>query len=285
MLKMLGIDAGNSNIKIVGDEGELLIPSALGEYRERKLYQKFSDNDIEYKYKKERGFAGTLAQYESQLLASQMGDSKAHQEMVIRVLIGITQYTQETIFDIVVGQPIAKHNQEEKDKMKNMLQGEHRININGVERYINICNVEIASEGGSAFWSNPVSGVIRIMDIGGGTVNAATLNEARYIDKESFTIPEGMDTLLNNDLEALARKISLHALRVWDKEDALLICGGGSKSLKHHIGKYFNNSSLLCPFLRVVGSHGITQGRQLDPVFANAVGFYNMAKKVFNNVE
>lgn len=285
MLKILGIDAGNSNIKIVGEEGELLIPSALGEYRERKLYQKFSDNDIEYEYKGERGFAGTLAQYESQLLASQMGDSKAHQEMVIRVLIGIAQYSQETTFDIVVGQPITKHNQEEKDKITDILQREHKIIVNGVKRYVNIRNVAIASEGGSAFWSNPVSGVIRIMDIGGGTVNAATLNEARYIDKESFTIPEGMDTLLNNDLEALARKISLRALRVWDKEDTLLICGGGSKSLKHHISEYFNNSSLLYPFLKVVDSHGITQGKQLAPVFANAVGFYNMAKKVFSNVE
>lgn len=284
ILEILGIDAGNSNIKIVGSKGEMLIPSALGEHRERKLQQSFSKDDIEYEFNGQKGFAGTLAQYESQLLSSQMGNSKAHKEMLIRVLIGICQYSQNTSFSIVVGQPIIKHTTEEKEKMKKMLQKEHVITINGSQRQINIKNAEIAAEGGSAFWSNPSKGIIRIVDIGSGTVNAATLNEGRYVDKDSFTISEGLDTLLNDDLNAFTRKICLQALRLWDKEDNVLLCGGGAETILPYMQGYFDNVDTLTPRLQIKQQDGITLNRQMPTIYANAVGFHSIAKKVFRNV-
>jgi len=210
---ILGVDAGNSNIKVSGERGEVILPSALGEYRERKLEQKFSDDDIIYEFNNKKGFAGTLALHESQLLASRMGDSKAHEELIIRVLLGINKYCSENRdFKIVVGQPIAKHVQKEKEKIKSLLSGEHDITINNKKRIINIRNVEVASEAGAAFWSNPRQGKVRVIDIGSGTVNAATLIDGRYIDKESFTIKDGLETVLTDDDEAFARKIALQKL-------------------------------------------------------------------------
>lgn len=282
-METLGVDAGNSNIKVVGENGERIIPSALGEYRERKLHQDFSKDDIEYEYSGKKGFAGTLAQYESQLLSSQMGISKAHEEMLIRVLIGICQYSQESQFRIVVGQPIARHTKGDKLKMKSLLQKEHEIVINGVRRTINIINAEVGAEGGSAFWSNPSKGIVRIVDFGSGTVNAATLDEGRYIDKDSFTIPYGMDTLLNDDYSAFSRKISQYALRLWSKEDKVVLCGGGAERMLPYLKEYFSNVEVLHPKINKERSDGIVIGKQLDQIYANAVGYYNIAKKVFNN--
>jgi plasmid segregation protein ParM len=52
-----------------------------------------------------------------------MGDTKAHKDTLLRVLIGIHRYStlyqiDETEFDIVVGQPISKHTFDEKTNSK-----------------------------------------------------------------------------------------------------------------------------------------------------------------------
>lgn len=278
--EILGVDAGNSSIKVVGKDEPLLLPSALGEYRERKLDQKFSDDDIIYSYNGRKGFAGTLAINESQLLASRMGDSKAHEEMLVRVLLGIFQYSHKNEFDIVVGQPIAKHTKQEKDKMKKLLKGEHEITVNGNTRKITINNIEIASEAGASFWSNPRKGLVRIIDVGSGTVNAATLNDGKYIDKDSFTIGHGLETILVDDMESFARKIAIQSLNSWSPKDNVLICGGGYKKVLPFLKEYFHNISALYP--NINNDDDIKVSVNLtSPIYANAVGFYNIAKKVF----
>lgn len=281
MTEILGVDAGNSSIKIVGERGEMILSAALGEYRKRKLEQKFSEDDIIYEFKGRKGFAGTLAENESQLLATRMGDSKAHEEMLIRVLLGINKYSTSHRFKIVVGQPISKHTKTEKNKMKNMLIGLHEIKINGIKRNIAIEEVEIASEAGSAFWSNPRRGKVRIIDIGSGTVNAATLNDGKYIDRDSFTIKDGLETILVDDVNALARIIALKALTLWNPNDIVLVCGGGAELLLPHLKEYFYNISLLLPKIQHTNQNK-TIYETISPIYANAVGFYNIAKKVFS---
>jgi len=278
-VEILGIDAGNSNIKVVGNKGELTFPSALGEHRERKLVQKFSENDIEYEFRGTKGFAGTLAKYESQFSVSKMGATKAHKEMLIRVLLGITRYSNGNNFKIIVGQPISYHIEEEKNKMKSILVGSHEIEVNGQHRLINIEDVEVAAESGSAFWSNPTNGLVRILDIGSGTVNVATLIEGRYIDKDSFTITDGLETLVSNDLNAFARKIAIDTLKRWDENDLVFLCGGGAEKMEKYIRDHYFNTKVLKPQLQYKDNDGVIQGKQLSPIYGNAVGYFNIAKK------
>lgn len=281
MTIIVGVDAGNHNIKLYGDRGALMFPSAIGEYRERKLEQRFSEHDIVFEYEDQKGFAGTLAEYESQFSATRMGDSKAHKEMLIRVLIGLHRYSNDaTTFKIVVGQPISKHTKLEKEKMKEMLEGTHLITVNGKEKEITIERAEVAAEGGSAFWALPRKGKVRVLDIGSGTVNGATLIDGRYIDKDSFTLKDGLGTLLSDDVDAFVRKISLHALKSWDVDDLLILCGGGAETVFQPLHEYFTNIEMIVPQMRTRDNEGAIVLKKLSPIYANAVGFYNIAKKV-----
>lgn len=277
---VLGVDAGNKNVKIFGKYGEMLFISDIGEYRERRLEEYFSDDDMIFEFRNRKGFAGTLAKYESQFTASRMGDSKAHEDMLLRVLLGLHRYADETEFGIVVGQPISKHTNEEKKKMKELLEGVHKIKVNDVTKNIHIKKAEIAAEGGSAFWAQPKKGIVRVLDIGSGTVNGATLDDGRYIDKDSFTIKDGFETLLTDDIQLFVRKVALHALKYWNIDDCLLLCGGGAEKVQQYLYEYFTDVQIIYPKVQVKRKNGGVSHNQLKPIFANAVGFYNIALKV-----
>lgn len=75
-----------------------------------------------------------------------------------------------------------------------MLLGSHDLSLNGVKKTIIINRVEVAAEGGAAFWSNPQTGLVRIIDAGSATINCASLVDGKYIDKDSFTINFGCNT-------------------------------------------------------------------------------------------
>jgi plasmid segregation protein ParM len=290
MTMIVGIDGGNNEVKIFGDAGEMKFSSALGEFRERKLTDSFSKDDMIFEYRGKKGFAGTLAQFESEFSASMLGDSKAHEELLIRVLLALHRYTdEETDFMIVVGQPIGKHTEKEKQKMKNMLEGVHDFTLNDVRKVINIQSVAVAAEGGSAFWSNPKKGKIRLIDFGSGTVNAATLIDGRYVDRDSFTLKQGLNTITSSDFSSFARAVSVQALKKWDNDDDVFLVGGGADTMLNHVIEYFPQAQLLKPKVETLADSGIKingnlQAKSynfLSPIFANAVGFYNIGKKVF----
>lgn len=75
---IVGVDAGNYQVKVVHRKGVDIFPSDIEEYRERNLEQKFSDNDMIVEYEGRKYFAGTLAKYESEFCSTMMGESKAH---------------------------------------------------------------------------------------------------------------------------------------------------------------------------------------------------------------
>lgn len=285
-MMIIGGDGGNKNIKLFGPKGEMMFGSALGEYRERNLQQVFSEDDIVYEFKGKKGFAGTLAENESQFNSSVMGDTKVHEEFLIRVLLGLHKYTNsETDFKVIVGQPISKHTASEKTKMKKLLEGVHEIKVNDRTKNINIKQIEVAAEGGSAFWSSPRQGKIRIMDFGSGTVNCATLIDGKYIDKESFTIAQGLNTLLTNDYTGLIRHVCNEAMkRGWNIDDTILLCGGGAEIVLIHVRAFFQNVSILRPQIQKKTASS-SSAVSLSPVFANAVAFYNIGLKVFDYAE
>lgn len=269
---IVGVDAGNYQVKVVHKKGVDIFPSDIGEYRERNFEQKFSDNDMVVEYEGKKYFAGTLAKYESEFCSTMMGESKAHFDFKLRVLIALHRVGCN-IYQIIVGQPIATHTKAEKQKMKDALLGHHSIIINGIKREFVIERVEVAAEGGAAFWSDPERGLVRITDIGSGTVNCATLHDLRYIDKDSFTIFVGMNTTKTKNYEALGRVIAGEASKKWGKYDKVKIVGGVAREIYPYLKEYFPNASVVLPLL---------DGRVLEPVFANAIGFYQIGAGIYD---
>lgn len=268
---IVGVDAGNYQVKVVHRKGVDIFPSDIGEYRERNLEQKFSDNDMIVEYEGKKYFAGTLAKYESEFCSAMMGESKAHFDFKLRVLIALHRVGYN-VYQIIVGQPIATHTKAEKQKMKDVLLGHHSIIINGIRREFVIERVEVAAEGGAAFWAEPKMGLVRMVDVGSGTVNCATLFDLRYIDKDSFTLLVGVNSTKTRNYEALARAIAAAASKKWGKNDVVKVVGGIAEELCPYLAEYFPNAQVLQPHLL---------GRLLQPVFANAVGFYRIGEGVF----
>jgi plasmid segregation protein ParM len=83
----LGIDAGNYKVKIAGERGVIDFISAIGEARQINLQQIHGQDDMYFQYEGETGFAGSLALYESEFGGSLMGETKAHTDTKLRVLI------------------------------------------------------------------------------------------------------------------------------------------------------------------------------------------------------
>jgi len=269
---IVGVDAGNYEVKVVNPRGYDRFPSDLGEYRERNLEQHFSEDDMIVEYEGKRYFAGTLAKYESEFGGRMMGDSKAHQDCKLRVLIALHRMGFDT-YRLVVGQPISRHTKVEKEKIKQMLIGYHSLSINGKKTGFLVQKAEVAAEGGSAFWSQVQNGLVRIIDVGSSTVNCATLNYKRYVDKDSFSLMIGMNTTKTQDCWALARHIVTEAGRKWGKEDVVKIVGGAASALLPHIHEYFPRADVIQP---------LVAGKYLPPVFGNAAGFFRIGVSLYD---
>lgn len=273
MTTVVGLDGGNRNIKIFGERGAIKFSSLLGEWRERTLISDSTD-DMEYEFEGEKGFAGSLAEMEAEFPTSIMGDTKAHNQLKLRVMLGLHRYfIAGCACNIVVGQPISKHNDREKGKIKKLLTGQHTIKVNGVVKTFDIQGVAVAAEGGSAFWSDPRDGLVHILDLGGGTLNAATLIDGRYNDKASFTLPLGTETTKTKDINKMAKLIHSESIKHrWKADETILLVGGMAEELREPISEHFHFTEVIQP---KVGE------KVYHPVFANAIGFYTIGREVF----
>jgi plasmid segregation protein ParM len=273
---ILGCDLGNGMIKVAGERGVISFVSTLGEYRERNLKSVFSQDDLWYEYEGRKGFAGTLALHESNFKGAVGGSTKAHEDTLIRLLLAISKYDPESkaeSYKVVVGQPISTHTEAEKARIKKLIKKDHIIKVNDQERSIKIKEAEVSAEGGVAFWSAPKKGLVRILDFGSATVNGATLIDGKYIDKDSFTYDNGMNTA--NDLQSFMRAVFIECqYRHWSKSDRIFLVGGSAKKMQEYASNFFENVELLYPIL----NQSI-----VDPIYANAIGMYNIAKEIYKS--
>ncbi|EZP77647.1 hypothetical protein H839_08439 [Parageobacillus genomosp. 1] len=270
---IVGLDAGNSEVKVAGPLGLDKFCAAIGEYQERNLENNHGDGMV-WEYNGRKGFAGTLALIESDFGGSIMGDSKAHDDAKMRVLLALHRYSNSTTYEIVVGQPISKHTPDEKAAIKNMLLGTHTLTVNGVTKTFTIAKCEVAAEGATAFLSNPTLGLHRIIDVGSATVNCATLLDMRYVNRDSETLPFGFNTIRNKDLHELARGIYSRMSKRWKKEDSVFLVGGIAEQLLAPIRAYFPHAQLLRPVLN---------NQYHAPIYANAVGFYTVGRNLYEH--
>lgn len=272
---IIGIDAGNYETKVCTSEGINSFPSDIGEYRDRKLIETFSKDDIVWEYKGTKGFGGTLAKFESEFNGTIKGKTKAHSEAILRVLIAIHMYGKENN-SIIIGQPIETHEENEKNKIKQALKGSHTIKVNEVEKTFLIDKVEVAPEGASAILSNPVKGLVRVIDIGSGTTNFATLRSLKRIDKSSFTEQIGMEIMRNKSAEEMAKGIYKILSATWNSNDEIYLTGGGAEKVFPYLSEYLSKLKILKP--RIENSFFNTK-------YSNVIGFYRIAKGVYGENE
>jgi plasmid segregation protein ParM len=164
----------------------------------------------------------------------------------------------------------------EKRKVKDILIGHHNFMVNGAHKNITIKAVEVATEGGGAFWSNPDNGTIRVLDIGSGTVNSIIVKDKRHINNVSETFNFGVETIKNkSDLDGVSRGIIRNTTKLkWQKNDRVYVCGGIAEQIGPFKDEHFANSEVIYP--QCQGGTIAVQS-----VFANAVGFYNIAKGIY----
>lgn len=281
---VLGVDAGNHKAKVVGPFGTDSYKTSICDWFERDIEESFGKDDMEFEINGRKGFAGSIAEVEDEYGAGSMyGESKAHEDTKIRVLLAIYRYLNRygphfEHISIVTGQPIIKHKEAEKNAICSMLEGFHEFVVNGRKVAFTIDRVGVAPEGSGAFWSSPREGNVHILDIGSGTVNAATIRDKRHVNNSSSTFNFGMETVKNkNDLKGISRGIIRNTTQLkWKKDDTVLICGGSAAGIFPFIREHYQNAEVLNPNMKRGDNISL-----LEPVYANAAGFYTLAKGAF----
>lgn len=269
---ILGVDGGNFKVKIAGPKGLESFHSAIGEWRKRELENEYGPEDMEWEYDGKKGFAGTLAINESEFAETMHGETKANEDAKMRILLGLYRYGVSNEYKIVVGQPKTKYNDTEKKKIKDMLIGKHTLKVNGDTRTFAITRCEVSPESAAVGLINPREGIVRVIDVGSGTVGLGSVNDKRFNDRDSDTLSFGLNTVKTKDYGAIARRIGIHALKTWDDEDYTRVVGGGASKLAEPLKEYFSNAELYRPMFGTSPA---------GPEFANAIAFYEIARKIY----
>jgi len=285
-MRVIGIDVGRNRVKAVSAIGRLDFPSVVGEWQERNLT---SGGNYEVTVDGDRSFIGDLAVRESYCQREMATESKVHQESKILFLSALAVLAKDgESVNVVTGLPVAQHTPIGKTEFKKLIEGTHRVEVNGQRKNIIINEIGIVPEAGGAYWhtvldthgqvSNAfIAGQkVRIVDVGSRTVNFCTIDKREYIDRDSGTLPYGVIELMNADKaskddiknigeeakEHFARRIAADLSKKWLKyvpdNDLVLLTGGGSILLEKYLQRHFMVNQLV------------------DTVFANAEGFYKM---------
>jgi plasmid segregation protein ParM len=265
---IIGIDAGNYDTKVAVENGVHKFRSLLGEYRERNFDSTFGD-DMVYEYNGMRGLAGDIVEYECEFKRERYGDTKAHEDAKLRILLAIHKYGgDDGHFDIVVGQPISTHTPEHKGRIKRMLIGKHTLTVNGELKTFEIGNVNVAAEGAVAYWAyEGLEQAIRFIDIGSGTINFATVVKGRFVDRDSFTFNTGVNSARSFDYGSMAGAIIAETSK-WGRSDCVRICGGIAEEITPLLARHYENCEVIKPW-------------GLAPVYTNAIGCFELARVLY----
>ena len=275
---ILGIDAGNYEGKTVGNHGVDAWHTNISASHERKVTEVFGEDDMEFVVNGRKGLAGTIAKYESRRKSNGMyGQSKAHWYTEVRVLLSVYRYAVKYSLNpsrvsIVTGQPYAGHTEADKAIMKALLQRTHAVEVNGDRMTITIEEVGIAPEGVGAYFAMavpPKNG--KVLDIGSGTVNAISFEDYRVTNYNTDTFNYGTEVM--TDMHEVADGAIQDTVALgWERDNRVLVCGGSAGEITEYIREHYVKAEVLTPVLNA---------QVLAPKYANAVGYYNLAKGSF----
>ncbi len=266
--QVIGLDIGRRWVKAYNGHHRFKFSAYVGEGRDRNLRTDYGEDAFDVVHNGERQFIGKLAFNESEYCRTMMTDDKAHADTLLLALtalykMGASQCT------VVTGLPVKNHNDANKQAMRNLLLGKHTIQqVNGSVRDIYINRVEVAVEGGGAFYSAPRDGLVRLLDGGSKTFNAITMRDRLYNDRGSWTLLDpdgnsyGFETNRQLDEAQLIKRVAGELSKRWGADDAVYTTGGNAEKLAELLRPYFPNTS-------ANSSH---------PIFDNAIGYYNAGK-------
>lgn len=283
MVEVIAVDGGNYETKVIHSRGYESFISSIGEWRQRRGNESHSDQDMEFeivnKYDHIKGFAGPLANVESDYSGSVFGITKNHPDANTRILLAVHRNIIGNEVCLVVGQPYKSHVENEKSDIINALVGDHTVTINGVKKNFNIRDVKVGIEGAMAFISNPVEEACNVIDVGSGTVNCIHFLNKKIVDRKCDTLPFGSETSKSTvtNYEAMASGIFKSMSGVWNKSETTLLCGGSAKSILHFLRKYYPHIEEMKPMVDLGGIRV-----PIPSKYANAIGMYNLGMKVFD---
>lgn len=265
MENIISLDIGRKNTKAFNGNQLMIMPSCVGEGRERNLENPSKKDEIELEFQGEHYFVGDLALDESFYYRFMMTDDKVHNDTLILAL-SMLHKMNVTQARVITGLPISLHRKENKKELKELLRGCHNVVVNGVPKTIVIQSVDVVAEGGGAFWSDVKEGKIRIVDGGSKTINCCSINDKRYIDRESDTLEFGFETNKETNHKELVSRISGELGRLkWKKHDRIFTVGGEAETIATYIKPYFSN---------------VTPMRH--PIYANVIGFYEIGRLLYD---
>src|SRR5690625_3212821 len=128
--------------KTAGSYGVDNYRTAICDWFRRDFVESFGEDDMEFEIGERKGYAGSIAEHEDVFGGGGMyGDTKAHEDTKIRILLAAYRYREKYCpgfenIKLITGQPIASHNDIEKRKLQEMLQGEHEFIVNGELHYL-----------------------------------------------------------------------------------------------------------------------------------------------------
>lgn len=273
-MQVVGLDLGRHNTKVYTGDKYISFPSVVGEWRDLKLINNYGPKAFDVTYEDGKYFVGTLAENESEFARQMLIEDKATTDALILALVGLHK-TNHSVFDVVTGLPVHLHTPEHKRALMTLLEGEHIVTVNNERKKLIIKRARVSVEGGGGFWSKAKDGSIRIIDGGSKTINYITLNNKRYVDRESGTLNFGFDTNKSNDKKQLAKRIAGELGRKWNQHDEIYVIGGEAAFLVEALRPYF-------PLIQVLHTNNVLQNGEIVDLnlFANAIGYYNIGLNV-----
>lgn len=263
---IIGADWGNYSTNICTPYRVETYPSNIIAWEDEWLDFTPSKYDFIFEFNGRKGIAGQIAFDEAtDIDTNKKGDTKFHEDALIRLLVGLHKFTEGSV-KVVVGQPI-KHHKRDKEMIKEMLIGKHKITVNDETKTIHINDAIVGVEGGSAFLSQPKKGTVHFIDAGSGTINLATVKNGRFINSQSDTISKGMENLKRNPKSIIENIKNITKDLGWLEHESVYLLGGGS-----HVLKQYTDYELLQP----VFNHQLQ-----DPVVANAIGFFRLGERTW----
>ena len=261
MLEVISIDNGRNGIKGVSESERIYYPAALGAWRQLRNDRPFHRDDLTVEYEGFTYFAGRVAAEEANDGAHLMLAYKIHKDTKILSLAAAHRLVKDGAqVMLVTGLPISFHNPHDKQKMRELLLGEHQIAVNGRVKSFTIERVEVGAEAATVAWSLGRTRHERfhVVDVGSRTVNFATAINGRWVDRESDSLDYGWETFRGTE-EQFARYTIADLSKVLRPLGPIVLIGGKAESLNDHFK----------PFHSQIEVHP-------DALFANASAFYEL---------
>lgn len=262
MVHLVAVDAGRSGTKVVTNGTRDYFPSILGEYRELRLERRMTRTDMVVEYDGQRYYVGDVARDESVSGAQLMVRTKAHNDTRIFVLAAMHRVLPDSAYVfLVTGEPIDNHTAGEKLRMKQLLLGDHSVRVNGELKTFHVVRVEVAAECATVGWALRRPGRYHVVDAGSRTVNFATMDNGRWIDRLRGSMDFGLETVQNISLSMFARMIAAELSKHVGTLAPIVLMGGKAGPLAEYLEQYAE-----------VEVHP-------DPLYANATAFYHLGVK------